>query len=76
MASVSLKEAQNKLPELIQQLAPGEELVITENDQLIASAPNRRLPPCQCCLLPLPGRLREQPFHYFFTFGAPIDVAV
>lgn len=36
MASVSLKEAQDKLPQLIRGLSPGEELVITENDQPVA----------------------------------------
>ena len=36
MATVSLKEAQDNLPDLIHQLSPGEELVITENDQPIA----------------------------------------
>lgn len=36
MASVSLEEAQAKLPELIDHLASGEELVITRNDQPVA----------------------------------------
>jgi antitoxin (DNA-binding transcriptional repressor) of toxin-antitoxin stability system len=36
MATVTLKEAQASLSELIRQLVPGEELVITENDQPIA----------------------------------------
>ncbi len=36
MASVTIQEAQAKLPDLIRRLAPGEELVITENDQPVA----------------------------------------
>jgi len=36
MASVTIEEAQAKLPELIARLAVGEELVITRNDQPIA----------------------------------------
>ena len=48
MASVSLQEAENKLSELIHQLKPGDELIITENDQpvakLIPHAPPARKP--------------------------------
>lgn len=36
MASVTIQEAQAKLPDLIHKLAPGDELVITENDQPVA----------------------------------------
>lgn len=36
MATVSLKEAQDKLPELIHLLCPGDELVITENGRPVA----------------------------------------
>jgi len=36
MASVTLAEAQSKLPELIAQLAPGEELVITRDERPVA----------------------------------------
>lgn len=34
--SVSLDEAQGKLAELIRQLPPGEEIIITENQQPVA----------------------------------------
>jgi antitoxin (DNA-binding transcriptional repressor) of toxin-antitoxin stability system len=48
MPTVSIKEAEAKLAELIHQLKPGEEVVITENDQpvakLIAEAPSARRP--------------------------------
>lgn len=36
MTTVTIEEAQAKLPELIDQLAKGEELVITRNQQPIA----------------------------------------
>jgi len=36
MASVSIQEAQIKLTDLIHQLTPGEELVITENNLPVA----------------------------------------
>jgi prevent-host-death family protein len=36
MASVSIQEAQAKLPDLIHKLMPGEELVITEDSRPIA----------------------------------------
>ena len=35
-ATITVEEAQAKLKELIHQLAPGEELVITENQQPVA----------------------------------------
>jgi antitoxin (DNA-binding transcriptional repressor) of toxin-antitoxin stability system len=36
MASISITEAQNTLPELIRNLAPGDVVTITENDRPIA----------------------------------------
>jgi antitoxin (DNA-binding transcriptional repressor) of toxin-antitoxin stability system len=36
MATVTIQEAQAQLPNLIHQLAPGEEMVITENNQPVA----------------------------------------
>lgn len=36
MTNITLKEAQAHLAQLIHQLPPGEELVITENDQPVA----------------------------------------
>jgi prevent-host-death family protein len=35
--TVTIEEAQARLPELIDRLAPGEELVITRNDQPVAA---------------------------------------
>ena len=46
MAMVTLEEAQAKLPDLIHKLMPGDEVVITENDQpvakLVSEAPKKR----------------------------------
>jgi antitoxin (DNA-binding transcriptional repressor) of toxin-antitoxin stability system len=36
MSTVTLEEAQAKLPELIAQLTPGEEMIITRNQQPVA----------------------------------------
>ena len=36
MTSVSIEEAQEKLPELLHQLNPGDELTITEDDRPLA----------------------------------------
>ena len=48
MSTVTIEEAQKKLSELIHRLTPGEEVVITENDQpvarLVATAPPQRKP--------------------------------
>jgi len=36
MATVTIEEAQAKLPELIEKLAPGEEVIITRNQEPVA----------------------------------------
>ena len=36
MPTVAIEEAQARLPELIRQLIPGEDVVITENDRPVA----------------------------------------
>lgn len=55
MTTISIQQAQAKLSDLIHNLAPGDELVITENDQPVArlvresarfQAPVRRPAPC------------------------------
>lgn len=48
MRSVTIQEAQARLSELIQRLAPGDELIITEDDQPVArltlATPTERKP--------------------------------
>ena len=36
MSTVTIEEAQAKLPELIEHLAPGQEVIITQNSQPVA----------------------------------------
>ena len=52
MSIVALAEAQARLPELIHQLSPGEEVVITENHQPVAQLFALRTEKPQ----PVPGR--------------------
>lgn len=48
MSTITIQEARANLDELIHRLAPGEEVVITENDQpvakLVATPPPRKIP--------------------------------
>jgi prevent-host-death family protein len=69
MATVSIQEAQAKLLELIHQLSPGEEVLITENDQPVARLvpatgikPQRQL-----------GTMRGTVLHMAPDFDAPLD---
>jgi len=53
-ATITVDEAQAKLKELIHQLAPGEEVVITENQQPVAKLVNHQ-PKAKLGLRPAPG---------------------
>ena len=44
MSTVTIEEAQVKLPEIIDKLAPGEELIITRNNQPVAKLVGERRP--------------------------------
>jgi prevent-host-death family protein len=71
MATVTIQEAQAKLPELIHRLTPGEDVVITENDRPVArlvptmEAPKRK--PRQ------PGTLRDTVLYMAPDFDAPLE---
>jgi antitoxin (DNA-binding transcriptional repressor) of toxin-antitoxin stability system len=70
MSTVTIEEAQARLPELIDRLAPGEELVITRGDQPVAklvgqARPNR--PPRR------PGTLRGTVLYMAPDFDAPLE---
>jgi prevent-host-death family protein len=54
MLTVTIEEAQNKLTELIHQLAPGEEVIITENQEPVAKLVSQ-LPKPRPGLRPPPG---------------------
>jgi antitoxin (DNA-binding transcriptional repressor) of toxin-antitoxin stability system len=44
MSTITIEEAQAKLPEIIEKLAPGEELIITRKDQPVAKLVGQRQP--------------------------------
>jgi prevent-host-death family protein len=45
MSTVTIEEAQAKLPELVDKLAPGQELVITRNNEPVAKLVREALQP-------------------------------
>ena len=67
--TVSLEKAQSSLAEIVHQLSPGDEIVITENDRPVA----RILP----ALPPLPvrqlGTMRGSVLSMSPDFDAPLD---
>lgn len=72
MTSVSIEEAQAKLKEIIHHMAPGEELVITENQQpvakLVSEQPKSAKPP-----RPGPGLFKGVITYMAPDFDAPLD---
>ena len=54
MATVTIQEAQAKLPDLIHNLSPGDEVVITENNQPVAKLVSEK-PKAKPGLRPPPG---------------------
>ena len=71
MTTVSLQEAKVKLSELIHDLAPGAEVVITENSQpvarLLSTAPQQKRERRR------PGTLRGTVLYMAPDFNAPLD---
>jgi antitoxin (DNA-binding transcriptional repressor) of toxin-antitoxin stability system len=69
MSPVTIEEAQAKLPEIIDKLAPGEELIITRNDQPVATLTHspRTSWPCQ------PGSARNKSHWMAEDFDAPLE---
>jgi prevent-host-death family protein len=69
MATVTLQEAQATLSDLIHRLTPGDEVVITENDQPIA-----RLVPALPTTKPRKlGSMRGTVLYMAPDFDAPLD---
>lgn len=68
MTTISLAEAQSKLGELIHQLVPGDEVVITENNQPVA-----RLTPAQPTSERKLGTLKGSVLYMAPDFDAPLD---
>lgn len=76
MSTISLTEAHTRLPDLIHQLGPGEEITITEGDQIVArligakSAKPRRPGPglCRAMFGPLPSADDEEHLQAFAEY--------
>jgi prevent-host-death family protein len=69
-AKVTIEEAQAQLPELIAQLAPGEEVVITANNQPVAKLVSEHPVPRQPRR---PGTLRGTVRYMAPDFDAPLE---
>ena len=67
-STITLEEAQAHLAELISKLAPGEEVVITENQQPVA-----RLLPVKTKVLRKLGTMRGTIKYIAPDFDAPLD---
>ena len=71
METITIQEAQAKLAELVHRLGPGDEIVITENDQPVA-----RLVPTAAPPLRRPrqlGTLKGTVLHMAPDFDAPLE---
>lgn len=68
-STVTLEEAQEKLPDLIHQLQPGEEMTIADNGQPLAllTKATRATWPCQA------GSYKKADFWMAPDFDAPLD---
>jgi len=69
-ATITVEEAQAKLKELIHQLAPGEEVIITENQQPVAKLVSEPAKPKQ---RPGPGLCKGMITYIAPDFDAPLE---
>jgi antitoxin (DNA-binding transcriptional repressor) of toxin-antitoxin stability system len=70
MASVTIKEAQARLPELVHGLSPDEDLVITEDDQPVARLIKAsQQPPTKRRL----GTMKGSVLYQALDFDAPLE---
>jgi prevent-host-death family protein len=70
MTTVTVEEAQARLAELLDRLQPGEEVVITRNDQPVAKLVGARATAGQARP---PGLLRDLILHMADDFDAPLE---
>jgi len=68
--TVTIEEAQAKLKELVHQLAPGDEIIITENDQAVARLRSGSGHPIK---RPLPGLGKGSVLFMAPDFDEPLD---
>ena len=71
MTTISLAEAQTKLADIVHRLSPGEEIILTENDQPVA-----RLVPAEASQEKAPrqpGTLRGTVLYMARDFRAPLE---
>jgi prevent-host-death family protein len=71
-ATITIEEAQAKLKELIHQLAPGEEVIITENQQPVAKLVNEQ-PTLAKLPRPGPGLCKGMITYMAPDFDAPLE---
>jgi len=71
-ASMTVEEAQAKLKELIHQLAPGEEVVLTENERPVAKRVSEQAKP-QPRQRPAPGLGKGMITFIAPDFDAPLE---
>ena len=69
MSSVTIEEAQARLPQLLEQLQPGEEMIITDHGQPLAQVKKaeRTSWPCKA------GSYQKASFWMAPDFDAPLD---
>ena len=70
---MNVEEAQVKLKELIHRLAPGEEIVITENEQPVAKLVSQRPSPAAETQRPGPGLGKGMITFIAPDFDAPLE---
>ena len=71
-ATITIEEAQTKLKELIHGLAPGDEVIITENQQPVAKLVSETPPPPKPPRA-APGFLRGMITYIAPDFDAPLE---
>jgi len=69
--TITVEEAQAKLKELIRQLAPGDEVIITENQQMVAKLVGER--PRPKSPRPGPGLCKGMITYMAPDFDAPLE---
>jgi antitoxin (DNA-binding transcriptional repressor) of toxin-antitoxin stability system len=72
MTMLTLAEAQARLPEVIHNLAPGEEVFITENNQPVATLVGKSAQPARPAR-PGPGLCKGMITHMSADFDAPLE---